>query len=92
MDPAVTSAFDPATRPVRPTVLLLDDEASVRESLGQYLRASGYDVLAVDTADGAFGILRQSAVDAAILDVRLLGDRSGLEVLEFMRLDEEWRA
>lgn len=91
MDTAVTSAFNPATRPVRPTVLLLDDEASVRESLGRYLQASGYDVLTADNADDAFGILRHSAISAAILDVRLPGDRSGLEVLEFMRLDEDWR-
>lgn len=91
MDTAVTDGSAPATKPVRPTVLLLDDDVSVRQSLGHVLRVSGYDVLTVDSADGAIRILGTSAIDAAILDVRLRGDRSGLEVLEFIRRDEDWR-
>lgn len=84
---AATSGPDAATGPVRPVVLLVDDEPSVRETLGRYLQLSGFDVLTADNADDAVAILGHSTVDAAILDVRLPGGRSGLDVLQFIRLD-----
>jgi DNA-binding response OmpR family regulator len=74
--------------PTRPVVLLLDDEPSVLQSLSRYLEVSGYDVVTVSDVDGACRTLTHSSIDAAILDVRLPGRRSGLEVLEFVRLDD----
>lgn len=71
-----------------PTVLVLEDEAPVRESLRRYLELIGYRVCLCENVDQAFDTLSHSSVDAAILDVRLPHDRSGLEVLEFARLDE----
>lgn len=85
------SVPDHSKRPVRPTVLLVDDEAVVLASLGRYLQIAGYDVRTAADVDPAFDVLRKSAIDAVILDVRLPGDRSGLEVLEYLRLDENWR-
>lgn len=88
---AATSGPDSTTGPVRPIVLLVDDEPSVRETLGRYLQLCGYEVLTADNPDDAFKILGQSRVDAVILDVRLARERSGLEVLQFLRLDEKRR-
>ena len=76
---------------VRPTVLVVDDEAVVLASLSRYLQLAGDDVRTADEVDPAFDVLRQSAIDAVILDVRLPHGRSGLEVLEFLRLDDTWR-
>ena len=76
---------------VRPTVLVVDDEAVVLASLSRYLQLAGYDVRTADDVDPAFDVLRKSAIDALILDVRLPHGRSGLDVLEFIRLDERWR-
>ena len=71
------------------TVLLLDDEASVRESLSRYLGLHGFHVVHAASADEAFGCLRDYVFDAFILDVRLPESRSGLEVLQLVRLYED---
>lgn len=71
-----------------PTVLLVDDELLIRESLGRFLERAGYAVIAVADPDTAARYLRKSAVVAVILDIRLAGGRSGLEVLERIRLDD----
>ena len=71
-----------------PTVLLVDDELLIRASLGQFLERAGYTVIAVADPDTAIRHLSKSAIDAVILDIRLAGGRSGLEVLERIRLDD----
>lgn len=52
-------------------VLVVDDEASVRTSSADILRAAGYDV--AEAADGleALDVLRNQSVDAMVLDVRM---------------------
>lgn len=74
----------------RPTVLVVDDALSIRAILEQFLERSGYNVLLAADPDTAFKRLKTSAVDAIILDVRLAENRSGLEVLELVRLDERF--
>ncbi len=74
----------------RPTVLVVDDEPSVRGFLRSYLEQAGYAVCEAGNIEDALAALDQSPVDAVILDVRMpdptgLG-RSGLEVLTYMRL------
>lgn len=62
-------------------VLVIDDEASIRESIDMILSYEGHDV--VGAPDGAAGIASLEGADADIvlLDIRMPG-RSGLEVLE----------
>lgn len=72
----------------RPIVLLLDDEPKILKWLGRGLEAAGYDVVALADPNMAFARLRKMPVDLLILDIRLEGNRSGLEVLEFARFDE----
>lgn len=85
-----SNTADEARLTRRPTVLLVEDELGVRESLGRFLEANGYEVLTAADVDHAFELLGFSSVEALILDVRFPGDRSGLEVLEFARLNEDW--
>ena len=73
------------------TILLVDDEPLIIATLGRYLRASGYGVVTAGNADDAFEVLRQSSIDAAILDVRLPNARSGLEILQMVRIDDDSR-
>ena len=82
----------PAPKPGAQTVLVLDDDPSVRGSLGRYLERQGYKAHLCEDADQAFYILSHWPVDAAIIDLRLPRERSGLEVLEFIRLDEPSRS
>lgn len=66
------------------TVLIVDDEALIRESLHRYLKVLGYIVLEAVDFDAAIAALQGMCVDAMVLDVRLPG-RSGLELLEHLR-------
>jgi two-component system KDP operon response regulator KdpE len=65
-------------------VLLVDDDATLRRTLGIGLRAEGHDVLI--TADGrsALEALREDKPDIVVLDLGL-PDLSGVEVLRRLR-------
>lgn len=66
-----------------PTVLVADDDPTVRQVLGDYLRRAGLDVVAV--ADGASALrAAQQGVDLAVLDV-MMGRPDGLEVCRSLR-------
>jgi two-component system response regulator ChvI len=69
----------------RGRLLLVDDDALFRESLGQNLMDEGYDVASVDGGEAALGQLsRPEEVDAVLLDWRMPG-LDGLGVLRLMR-------
>lgn len=68
-----------------PTVLIMDDEPSARGALVRVLQLRGYEVVETDTTQDALTVLEESAIDAAILDVRLPGGDSGLDVLKPLR-------
>jgi len=76
----------------RRTVLVVEDAIAVRNMLEDFLSLYGYDVLVASHPDTAFKRLKQSAasLDAMILDIGLDDNRSGLEVLEMMRLDDRF--
>ncbi|QEL25159.1 sigma-54-dependent Fis family transcriptional regulator [Bosea sp. F3-2] len=67
------------------TILIIDDEAALRESLEETVRDLGHD--AVTAASGRTGLdrLRSETVDAVLLDLRLGGDMDGLAVLKAIR-------
>jgi DNA-binding response OmpR family regulator len=62
------------------TVLLLEDEAHLREPLAHLLRLRHYNVVEVDTVDAALAAIRTERPDAAIVDVQVK-DRSGHDVV-----------
>jgi DNA-binding NtrC family response regulator len=72
-----------------PIVLVMDDESSIREMGRRVLEAWGYGCVEADSIDSAIAVLRTNAVVAAILDVRMPGEHSGLDMLAaFRELDE----
>lgn len=73
----------------RYTVLVVDDEASILRLLARSLDAFGYATLEVADADDALSCVKSNRVDAAILDVRMRGGKSGLELLEALRADPD---
>ena len=66
-------------------VLVLDDDATARESLARFLGARGYETIEVGTASEAIDLIRRTRIGAVILDVRLPDSESGLDVLEHLR-------
>jgi CheY-like chemotaxis protein len=75
--------------PSLPTVLVLDDEATVRDVGRRFLEAFGYGCVEADSIERAVEILRTTPVTAAILDVRLPGRLTGLDLLTLFRQQAE---
>src|SRR5207302_8758467 len=65
-------------------VLIVDDEAEIRESLEGILREEDYLVTTAATAGEALELLRDAAYDVVLLDI-WLPDRDGLETLTEIR-------
>ena len=67
-------------KPVTGTVLVVDDEPSMREMLFIMLKREGYDVVLADCGKAAVEILRHRPVDLLISDIKM-PDMSGVDVL-----------
>jgi two-component system nitrogen regulation response regulator NtrX len=65
-------------------VLIVDDEAEIRDSLESILREEDYLVTTAATAAEALELLRDAAYDVVLLDI-WLPDRDGLETLKEIR-------
>ncbi|MDR7417916.1 MAG: response regulator transcription factor [Armatimonadota bacterium] len=68
------------------TVLVVDDEASVRDLVSRYLTPEGFVVHTAENGEAALAMARQIRPDLIILDVMLPG-MDGIEVLRRLR---EW--
>ncbi|WP_462325769.1 response regulator [Desulfoplanes sp.] len=55
------------------TILVVDDETGIRESLADYLEDMDCHVLMAENGEKALDIMRRQRVDLAIVDVRLPG-------------------
>lgn len=66
------------------SILIVEDEAPLGESLSIALRRAGYDVTNVGTVERAQAALGQQVFDLAIVDLRL-PDGDGLTLLESLR-------
>src|SRR6267154_164255 len=65
-------------------ILIVDDEAEIRESLGEILKEDGYAVTSTASASEAMILLRDASYDVMLLDI-WLPDRDGLDVLTEIR-------
>src|ERR1700687_2561512 len=68
------------------SILIIDDEQEIRESLAQLLTLEGYATVSASTAEEGLRKLDQHVFDLALLDVSL-PDRNGLEVLKAIKRD-----
>ena len=66
------------------TLLVVDDERSLRFSIGEWARDEGYAPLEAATGREALEVVRERGVDAVVLDLKL-GDEDGLRVLRDLR-------
>jgi DNA-binding NtrC family response regulator len=65
-------------------LLIVDDEAIVRESLGKWFREEGYEVGTAESAGDALTKLAERRWDLALVDIKMPG-MDGIELLERMR-------
>jgi len=71
----------------RPVVLVVDDDQGIRESFRLILE-DHYDIADVPDGPSALDVVRTSAVDLVLLDIRLPG-MDGIEVLERIKAVDE---
>ena len=64
----------------RPFVLVVEDEAAVRDPLARFLALHGFEVRSAATAPAALEILAEQRPDAAVIDLRL-PEGSGRDVI-----------
>ncbi len=69
------------------TVLIVDDEMAIRETMEQILGYEGYHVLKAGSGKDALAILGERSVDAILLDIKM-PQMDGFEVLQ--RIKAEW--
>jgi len=65
-------------------ILIVDDQASIRQSLKGVLEDEGYKAAAAESGEACLDLLRKRAFDVVLLDVWLPG-MDGLETLEKIR-------
>jgi DNA-binding NtrC family response regulator len=66
------------------SILVIDDEAEIREGLELLLSSEGYSVTSAETGEAGLARLEQEPFDLLLLDVSLPG-RSGLDLLRDIR-------
>jgi CheY-like chemotaxis protein len=62
------------------TVLVVDDEQGMRDTVSEILESVGYQVTTAATGDDALLRLRQQDFDVVLMDIRMPG-RDGISVL-----------
>ena len=65
-------------------ILIVDDETSICEILGQYLRKKGYTVTIAESGERALEIVRSLPVDIIVTDIKMPG-MSGVDLLKQLK-------
>ena len=66
------------------SILIADDDKSIRDAVGFYMRKEGYDVVSAKDGDEALRAYEGSKVDLAILDI-MMPSHGGYEVCSAIR-------
>jgi two-component system nitrogen regulation response regulator NtrX len=73
---------------MKPRILVIDDEAAIRDSLKMILEYEGYDVQGAATGQDGLALADRDAADLVLLDIKMAG-MDGLEVLQRLRATHE---
>lgn len=71
-----------------PNVLVVDDERSIRLTMGEFLKRAGYSVLIAADFESA-AMLRSEDLDVAVVDINLPG-KNGIELLQKLSSSESY--
>jgi len=66
---------------MKPSILIVDDDEIMRETLLDVLKKSGYEIYAEGSGNGALSMIKKHIIDLVLLDMKL-PDIDGLEVLK----------
>ncbi len=68
----------------KPRVLVVDDDAGIRETMADILALEGYDVTLAASGEEAVAIAQRERFDVALLDIRMPG-MNGVEALKMIK-------
>ncbi len=68
-----------------PTILIVDDDAALRDSLAETVHDLGYQAQLAASGREALGILASNEIQGVLLDLRMPGGMDGIEVLRRIR-------
>lgn len=71
------------------SILVVDDEPIVRESIADWLKDAGYQVGTAETGEEALEILKKRDFSVLVLDLRLPG-KTGVNVLQEVKKERPW--
>ncbi len=69
------------------TILIIDDEKTIRWSLAEAIAAAGYETVDAETAADGIAKFRDASPDLVLLDMKL-PDGSGLDVLKMVKAED----
>jgi two-component system nitrogen regulation response regulator NtrX len=69
---------------MKPRILVIDDEAAIRDSMRMILDYEGYEVMTAATGEEGVALVEREAPDLVFLDIKMPG-MDGLEVLQRLR-------
>lgn len=81
---AAEQAPSPSSPAIRPRVLVVDDEPSIREIQRRLLQRANIDVVLASSGAEARDILLRESVDLVVSDVRMPGELDGYALLAWM--------
>ena len=73
----------------RHSVLIVDDEPIVRESIRDWLQDAGYQVATAETGEQALEMVEKQDFSVMVLDIRLPG-KTGITVLKEVKAERPW--
>jgi len=65
-------------------ILIIDDDAGVRDSMQEFIKDSGFDIYTASSAEEALELLKSEIVDVVITDIILTG-MDGLELTDLIK-------
>ena len=66
-------------------ILILEDESMLALSMQEFFEECGYEVDCYPDSDSAYDAVYEHVYDLLLLDVKVLGEKSGFEMLEVLR-------
>jgi two-component system cell cycle response regulator len=70
-----------------PSILIVDDDLSIRDTVHEFIQMSGYDACVAASAEEALGVLSGTPIEVVITDIMLPG-MDGLELTD--RIKRKW--
>lgn len=70
------------------SILVVDDEEGIRYGLEKLFKREGYRVFSTGNFKEAVAIVRENKIDIALLDIRLKGQRDGIDLLKELKYAE----